>query len=72
MYDMLQACADHTAVQQSKQVQTGPDKSISSLNPKLNCGPVRGQTLNHGLDQGQVQKGSGSNCGKPMSLHHCL
>ena len=56
---MLQARADHTADRRSKWVQMGSDKSISGLNPKLDCGLVRGQTLNRGLDQGQVQKGLG-------------
>ena len=70
---MLQARADHTAVRRSERVQTGLDKFISGLNPKLDCGPVQGQMPNHGLDQGPVQKGSGSNrgsglnCGKPIS-----
>jgi hypothetical protein len=68
---MLQARTDHTVVRRSERVQTGSDKSISGLNPKLDCGPVQGQMPNHGLDQGPVQKGSGSNrgsglnCGKP-------
>ena len=64
---MLQARADLTAVRRSERVQTGLDKSISGLNPKLDCGLVQGQMLNHGLDQGPVQKGSGSNCGSGLN-----
>jgi hypothetical protein len=64
---MLQARADHTAVRRSERVQTGSDKSIFGLNPKLDCGPVRGQMLNHGLDQGPVQKGSGSDRGSGLN-----
>ena len=45
----------------------GLDRSLSGQNPKLDRGPVQGQMLNHGLDQGSVQNGSGSDCGSGLN-----
>ena len=34
----------------------GLDKSLSGQNHKLDCGPVQGQMLNHGLDRGKPKR----------------